>query len=168
MPRAKKYAAPGRPINSGRFKKPTQVMRVPSDRVKDIYRFLEEQFNLPLYGGKVSAGFPSPTEDFIEDKIDLNQHLIQKPAATFLVRVTGDSMIKVGIFQNDLLVVDRSVEAQHGKIVIAVLNGELTVKRLYKKGDVVRLVAENDQYPPIEVKGDLHIWGVVQHVIHSF
>lgn len=125
-------------------------------------------FNLDLYQQPVSAGFPSPAEDYIEGKLDLNLHLIKNPAATFYVRVSGDSMTGVGIHSGDLLVVDRSLDPVSGRIVIAVLNGELTVKRLTFEGDRPILNAENVNYPPIKVTEpqELCIWGVATSVIH--
>lgn len=123
---------------------------------------------IPLYQQAISAGFPSPAEDEMESKLDLNELLIKHPAATFFLRVTGSSMIKAGIYHNDILVVDRSIEPVHGKIVIAALNGELTVKRLSIRGRCVQLVAENDGYPAIDIteEMDMRIWGVVTSVIH--
>jgi DNA polymerase V len=124
---------------------------------------------LPLYRTAVSAGFPSPAEDEIEQALDLNELLVKHPAATFFVRVAGDSMIKAGIHQDDILVVDRSLEPANGKIVIACLNGELTVKRLMRRQHRVFLTAENERYAPIEIteEMDVRIWGVVTSVIHS-
>lgn len=124
--------------------------------------------NLNLYQQTVSAGFPSPAEDYVEGKLDLNLHLIKNPAATFYVRVSGDSMLGAGIHSGDLLVVDRSLEAISGRIVIAVLNGELTVKRLSVESDRLILKAENESYPSIEVTEpqELSIWGVATSVIH--
>ena len=126
---------------------------------------------LPLLAAAVPAGFPSPAEDFVEGTLDLNEHLIHRPAATFIVRVKGDSMTGVGIFPGDLLVVDRSLEAQSGSIVIAVIGGELTVKRLHRatEGHWV-LVAESPHYPPIPLGPDREcmIWGVVASAIHQF
>jgi DNA polymerase V len=123
---------------------------------------------LNLYQHPVSAGFPSPAEDFIERKLDLNRHLIRNPAATFYVKVSGNSMLGAGIHNGDLLIVDRSLKAVPGRIVIAVLNGELTVKRLWLEGDRLFLKAENDSYTPIEVTEpqELCIWGVVTSVVH--
>lgn len=159
----------GRPKNTGKYGSPTKVIRVPAHRVDEVYEFLEHSpLELPLYLSKVPAGFPSFTDSTVEKRIDLNKFLVSKPAATHIVKVMGDSMIKVGIFPNDLLIVDRSIFPTHNKIVIAVVDGEFTVKRLYKQGDVVQLLSENDAYPPIPIKGELEIWGVVQHVIHSF
>ncbi|MCB9480793.1 MAG: translesion error-prone DNA polymerase V autoproteolytic subunit [Desulfobacteraceae bacterium] len=117
----------------------------------------------------VSAGFPSPAEDYVEGSLDLNRHLIKHPAATFFVRVSGNSMINAGIYPNDILIVDRSIEAVHNKIVIAVLNGELTVKRLKLKDKEIYLFPENPDYPPIKIEEnhDFEIWGVATNVIHS-
>ena len=115
------------------------------------------------------AGFPSPADDHLDAAIDLNQQYVKNPSATFFVRVQGHSMIGAGIHDNDMLVVDRSLEAQNGAIVIAVVNGELTVKRLLLNDGSLFLMPENPDYEPIEIKGfmDFHIWGVVAHVIHS-
>ena len=123
----------------------------------------------PLFACSVSAGFPSPAEDYIEGRLDLNELMVANPAATFFVRVAGDSMIGAGIHHNDILVVDRSVEPVSGKVVIAVVNGELTVKRLITKGASVRLQADNPDYPDIiMVEGTTcEIWGVVTFVVHS-
>lgn len=117
----------------------------------------------------ISAGFPSPADDYITDKIDLNKYLIKHPAATFLVRVSGDSMINAGINSGDILIVDRSLDAINNRIVIAVINGELTVKRFVKKKDICYLVPENDNYEPIQVKesDDNIIWGVVTNVVKN-
>ncbi len=123
---------------------------------------------LPLYLESIAAGFPSPAADYVEGKLDLNEFLIKHPAATFIVRVTGDSMEGAGIHSQDLLVVDRSLEPVDGRIVIAVIDSELTVKRLRKKAGKIWLMAENAEYPPIPISDDatLVIWGVVTAVIH--
>lgn len=117
----------------------------------------------------VAAGFPSPAEDYIEGRLDLNQHLIRHPAATFFVRVTGDSMIDAGIHPGDILIVDRSLEPQDKKVVIAVINGELTVKRIRMQKGKAWLVPENGKYPRIEIREDMEftVWGVVTSVIHQ-
>ena len=122
----------------------------------------------PLFGAFVPAGFPSPADDFLEGTLDLNEHLIRHPAATFFIRVTGDSMLGAGIHSGDLLVVDRAREASDGKVVIAVLDGELAVKRLRRRNGKIILVSENDHYEPVEVKEDMEcvVWGVVTSVIH--
>lgn len=123
---------------------------------------------LPFFSCGVSAGFPSPADDYIDRRLDLNELLIQHPAATFFVRVAGDSMTGAGINHDDILIVDRSLEPLHGKIVIAAVDGELTVKRLFLDSHSCRLVAENPEYPAIDISEDiaLEVWGVVTSVIH--
>jgi len=123
----------------------------------------------PLFLSGVSAGFPSPADDYLDRKLDLNEHLVKNPAATFFVRVAGDSMTGAGINDNDILVVDRSLEPANNNIVIAVVNGELTVKRLIKNRGCCRLIAENPDYPPLDIgeEMELEIWGVVTFAIHS-
>ena len=123
----------------------------------------------PLFLSDVSAGFPSPADDYIERNLDLNEHLIQNPPATFFVRVAGDSMTGAGINHGDILIVDRSLEPSNGKIIIAIVNGELTVKRLLKTTDSCRLIAENPAYESIEVSSssDFEVWGVVTFAIHQ-
>lgn len=127
------------------------------------------QLSLPLFSSKVPAGFPSPAADYVDKTLDLNELLIQKPAATFFVRAQGDSMLGAGIHSNDILVVDRSIEPVSGKIVICALNGELTVKRLVLEIDQWKLKAENSAYPDFILTEDLElvIWGVVTSVIHA-
>jgi DNA polymerase V len=123
----------------------------------------------PLHLSVVPAGFPSPAEDYIEKSINLHNYIIKNPPATYFVKVEGDSMTEAGIFSGDILVVDRSLEPTHNKIVIAVLDGELTVKRLIKTKSGVSLKAENKDHPDITVpdEGDLTIWGIVTTVIHK-
>lgn len=125
--------------------------------------------SLPLFTSKVPAGFPSPANDYIEKNLDLNELMIQKPAATIFVRAQGDSMLGAGIHSNDILVVDRSIEPVSGKIVICALNGELTVKRLVQESEQWKLKAENSAYPDFILTEDLElvIWGVVTNVIHA-
>jgi len=138
--------------------------------ITSIYRFQpNRKLRFPLFLSRVKAGFPSPADDYIEKKLDLNEHLIAHPSATFFVRVKGDSMINAGIFNGDILIVDRSIEATNNKIVVAVLNGEYTVKRLKKRQGKITLFAENPNFPPIEISdnSDFEIWGVVAHVVHS-
>lgn len=124
---------------------------------------------LPLFLEAVSAGFPSPAEDYLEGQMDLNEHLVKHPAATFFVRVSGDSMLEVGIRTGDLLVVDRAIQPADGQVVIAILNGELTVKRIRSERGKLLLVPENKAFKPIPVdpEASFEIWGVVTHVIHS-
>lgn len=125
---------------------------------------------LPRFGHHVKAGFPSPADDYIEAWLDLNEHLIEHKEATFFVKASGDSMTGAGIQEGTLLVVDKALEPRHGDIVIAVVDGELTVKRLEKRRGKIRLIAENPAYAPIEFKDgqELVIWGVVTSVIQKF
>ena len=139
-------------------------------KVVEIYKSnVAIKRRLPLYLSPVKAGFPSPADDYLDKKLDLNEHLIKHQAATFFVKVKGESMIKAGIHSGDILVVDRSLDPKDKKIVVAVVNGDFTVKRVRKIKDKLFLVSENDDYPPIEIKeeSDFEVWGVVIHVIHS-
>ena len=125
---------------------------------------------LPFFVTAVQAGFPSPADDYLESALDLNEHLIRHPAATFFLRVIGDSMVGAGIHSGDLLIVDRSIHPVDGRIVIAIVDGDLTVKRFSQQRGKVCLMSENPSYPPIKIRDgqNLQIWGVVLHVIHSF
>ncbi len=129
----------------------------------------EKQTAIKLFATPVSAGFPSPADDFLEKNLDLNSHLVEHPAATFFVRVQGDSMINAGIRSGDILIVDRSVESTNNKIVIALIDGEFTVKRLKKNGKNIWLMPENPRYRPMAMTPDMEfeIWGVVTYIIHS-
>ncbi len=124
---------------------------------------------LPFLLASIPAGFPSPADDYIDRKLDLNELLVRHPAATFFVRVVGDSMTGAGIRSGDILVVDRALAPENNRIVIAALNGELTVKRLRKQSGRIFLVPENGEYEAMEVTQEMQfeIWGVVAHVIHS-
>ncbi|MCP4393009.1 MAG: translesion error-prone DNA polymerase V autoproteolytic subunit [Alphaproteobacteria bacterium] len=124
---------------------------------------------LPLCGSNIQAGFPSPADDFWESSLDLNEHLIKHPSATFFVRVSGNSMIGAGIHEGDILIVDRSLDPANGKIVIAAIDGMLTVKRLLIKDGKMLLMPENSEFQPIEVNefSSVHVWGVVTNVIHE-
>lgn len=139
-------------------------------RVKAVYApDHSRQDKVPLFLEAVSAGFPSPAEDYLDGKMDLNEYLVKHPAATIFVRVSGDSMLESGIRTGDLLVVDRAIQPQDDHVVIAVLNGELTVKRIRIQDGKIVLVPENKAYKPIRVDSEMsfEIWGVVTHVIHA-
>jgi DNA polymerase V len=134
--------------------------------------FISPLFNthlkLPLFGSHVPAGFPSPADDHLESELDLNEYLINHPSETFFVRAKGDSMQQAGIFDKDLLIVDRSLTAKHNDIVIAAVGGELTVKRLCVKHGKPWLLPANPDYRPIQIRegSELYVWGVVIHAIH--
>lgn len=121
-----------------------------------------------LFLNTVKAGFPSPAEDFADKELDLNSYLVKHQSATFFVKVSGNSMINAGIFDGDILVVDRSLQPLNNNIVIAIVDKEFTVKRLKKFNRKVFLAPENPNYPIIEIKSEseLEIWGVVTFVIH--
>jgi len=140
-------------------------------QVVDIYQanLLPEGHLIPAFLSRVQAGFPSPAEDYMENQLNLNDLVIQHPAATFFVRVEGESMADANIHSGDILVVDRSLEAANGKIIVAVVNGEFTVKRFALKSDGVYLVPENLRYPSLKIESDsdFHVWGVVTYVIHK-
>lgn len=149
---------------------PTRIEMEKQSLIAEIIPFEKRtDLGLPTYLARVSAGFPSPADDYIDKKLDLNEYLIRHPAATFFVRVAGDSMIGAGIRSGDLLIVDRALEATDHKIVIAALNGELTVKRIQKKKGKFFLVPENSHFEPIEITPEMNfeVWGVVTYVIHS-
>lgn len=163
----------GRP-KGGKYGEQTKAMRIPLSRINKVIDLIDEKkfkaYQLPLYSSTVRAGFPSPADDYIEDFLDLNEYLINHPASTFIVKASGDSMSDVGIQSGDMLIVDRSLEATHGKVVIAAINGELTVKRLSRINGRVKLMPANDKYQPIDItdEQEVVIWGVVKHVIHTF
>lgn len=160
----------GRPKLWGDYDEPTRPIRVPTSMVVQVKNFvINKGYRLPLFACSVEAGFPSPADDYIEDKLDLNEHLIKHPTATFIVKASGLSMINAGINPGDLLIVDRSLEARHGKIVIAAIDGELTVKRLDITSKGTFLVPENDEFSPIKIAegSDVVIWGVVTTVLHD-
>jgi len=138
--------------------------------IKEIYTFDKTtDLKRPLLGANIPAGFPSPAQDYIEGTLDLNEYLVTHPAATYFVRVEGYSMIGAGIFPDDILIVDRSLEPHDKKVVIAVVDGELTVKRLRINENCWQLTAENEEYRSIEITEDMDlvIWGIVTYSIHS-
>jgi DNA polymerase V len=138
-------------------------------KIDFIYPVSEtDELKLPIFLERLSAGFPSPAEDYMETELDLNRYLVKNPNATFFVRVSGDSMQGAGIHSGDILVVDRSLEPAFEKVVIAVVNGELMVKRLRKISGSVYLYPENDTYKPLAITSDMdfYVWGTVTSVIH--
>ncbi len=124
---------------------------------------------IPFFACRIPAGFPSPANDYLDDGLDLNDLIIRHPAATFFVRVEGESMIGAGIHPGDTLVVDRAESPADGSVVVAVLDGEFTVKRICKREGAVFLASENERMPPIALSEemDFEVWGVVTYVIHQ-
>lgn len=183
-------------MGTGHYGESTKVMRIPESAVTDVREFLAKRAKVnlmpeqllppgtevwkaaenppvvlrPLASHKVQAGFPSPADDYIEKMLDLNALMVNDAESTFFYRVTGMSMKDVGIFPDDILVVSRAANPVNDDIVIAILDGELTVKRLSIQGSRVALVAENPAFKPIIVRNgqELVVWGVVTHAIHSF
>jgi DNA polymerase V len=123
----------------------------------------------PLYISQVSAGFPSPADDYTELKLDLNKYLIKHPSATFYVKVKGESMKGAGINDGDILIVDRAVEPKNNDIAVCVINSEFTVKRIKKAKDTLYLIPENPDFKPIKVTeyNDFQVWGIVTYIIHK-
>ena len=186
-----KRAGAGR---KAKFGEPTAIVRVPESAKPIVVDFLAElaqkrqvdpkwpsylvpikladnlsSFKVPLFGHTVRAGFPSPADDYVADTRDLNEHLMPRKEASFLLRAKGDSMLGAGIHDGDILVIDRSLTPANGKVVIATVDGQFTVKRLEKKRGKIRLLPANPDFEPIEFKDEqeLQIWGVVTNVIHG-
>lgn len=160
----------GRPKGQGQYGETTKPIRLPESLIEPILKFVKNKgYQLPLFSSKVAAGQPAASDDHIEAQINLQDYLVKNAAATFLVRASGQSMIDAGIHENDLLIVDRSMLPGHGKIVIAAIDGQLTVKRLFKKNDELFLMPENKKFKPIKInkENDIVIWGVVTNVIHT-
>ena len=170
MPQGGSRIGAGRPKGQGKFGEVTKPIRVPVSKIDSVMNFINNNtLSLPLYSSKVPAGFPSPADDHMEGKLDLNTHLVKHPTATFFVKASGDSMIGAGIHDGDILVVDRSLEPRQSRIVIAAVDGQLTVKRLKKKGKKIFLVPENKKFRSIELNenNDVKVWGVVTNVVHK-
>ncbi len=137
----------------------------------DLFSMLSSStLERPLVSLGISAGFPSPANDFIDISIDLNRDLIKHPSATFFGRVKGESMKDVGIGNGDLLIIDKSIQASNGKIAVCFIDGDFTVKKIKLENKKCWLMPANDKYQPIEIneQNDLQIWGIVIHVIKSF
>lgn len=131
---------------------------------------ISSKLDLPFVVEGISAGFPSPADDFLDINIDLNRHLIKNPSTTFYGRVKGNSMQDAGIHNGDLLIIDKSLEPTNNKIAVCFIDGEFTVKRIKIEKDIIWLIAENIDYKPIKVTkdNDFIIWGIVINVIKYF
>lgn len=177
----------GRKHGSGKYGETTKVIRVPQSCVYDIQDYivrkqlnnidqffkLENNLNIKprvLFEHKVAAGFPSPADDHAEKKLDLNDYLIGQKETTFFVRIKGDSMIDASIHDGDIVIVDRSKQAKVGDIVLASIDGDFTVKILFKNKNQFKLLPANDKYQPIEIKQDttFEIWGIVTGAVRKF
>ncbi|MEJ8803438.1 LexA family protein [Pontibacter sp. H249] len=127
-----------------------------------------DKIEIPFFSAFISAGFPSPADDYLEDKIDIGKYLIQNPTSTFMMRVKGNSMVDANIHEGDVLVIDKSLKATDGMPVVCFLDGEFTVKTFKKIGDKAYLMPANAAYKPIEVteEMDMRVWGVVVWILH--
>ncbi|PWY56527.1 DNA polymerase V [Legionella qingyii] len=164
-PRGGKRAGAGRPRGE-----PTKAVRISLSQLAELEQLKNRKiYQLPVFASKIQAGFPSPADDYIEGYLDLNTKFIKHPSATFVLQATGDSMVDAGIFSGDWLLVDRSIEPSDGRIVIAAVNGELTVKRLSKTRGRVQLLPANPKFNPIDIteEDEMVIWGVVTLVLHE-
>ena len=134
-----------------------------------FYSVGEKTIDVPFYQSNVPAGFPSPAENFMDLDLSLQDYLVQNPSATFCVRVTGDSMKNAGISSGDVMIIDRALEPKNNTIVLAVLDGEFTVKRIQKKADELFLKPENKDFKAIQITEEMNfqVWGVVTHIIHK-
>ena len=146
-----------------------KLKRIHFDKELSFYSMDEKVLDIPFYQSNVPAGFPSPADDFMDLDLNLQEYLVQHPSATFCVRVTGDSMQNAGIFSGDVMVVDRALEPKNNTIVLAVLDGEFTVKRIQKKGEELFLKPENKDFKAIQIIEEMNfqVWGVVTHIIHK-
>lgn len=134
-----------------------------------IFELTSKRIYLPLAESKITAGFPTPVTEYNEERLDINDIVATNPHATFYVRVSGSSMVDANIKDGDILVVDKSLEAKHNDIVIAVVDGEFTVKTLYHKDGTIKLMPANPEFPEIVLQNEqeLNIWGVVSYTIHK-
>ena len=158
----------GRPRGTGKYGEKTIPLRVPESLVDAVNELIENQgYEVPLFSSKVAAGVPDMADDHVDQTINLASYMVKNPEDIFCVRVQGESMINAGIDPDDILVVDRKLEARNGKIIVAAVNGELTVKRLRKDSEQLLLMPENDNYDPIIIgeDTDFHIWGVATNII---
>jgi DNA polymerase V len=170
MPRGGARAGAGRPKGTGKYGEKTVTVRIPASMGDAVKEFVESEGNvIPLYSNSVSAGAPCFAEDDVEDHIDLAKYLVRNPDSSFLVRASGYSMINAGIHPGDLLLADSGIEPRTGKIVIAAVDGQLTVKRLKKTQHETILMPENDDYEPIPLhrENNVTICGVVTMVLHA-
>lgn len=160
----------GRPKGTGKFGEKTIPLRVPESLLDAVNELLEgEGYEVPLYSSKVAAGAPDAADSHVDRMINLASLMVRNPKDTFCVQIQGESMINAGINPDDIVVVDRKLEPRNGKIVVAAVNGELTVKRLKMQNSHVMLMPANDRYEPIVIGDDtdFHIWGVATNVIKA-
>lgn len=160
----------GRPKGQGKYGTVTKPVRVPEHLFDDVKDYsINGGYKIPLYSSSVEAGYPSPGEDHIDEIIDMNRYLIRNPQSTFCVRVSGLSMIDAGIYEGDILLVDSSLNPSSGKIIVAAIDGMLTVKRLGKINGQPYLLPENPEFEPIPItsESEVKVWGVVTSILRN-
>lgn len=170
MARGGKRKGAGRPKGTGKFGEPTKAVRLPISKIDDIMNFIEcDALTLPVYSTKAQAGYPAPDDNVPAEKVNLTDRLMENPKAMFLARMDDSAMEKIGIFPDDLLLADKSVEPQDGHVVVAVLDGKFIIRRLVVKNGKIELKSENPKFPTIKIKdaAKFNIWGVVRRVIHT-
>jgi DNA polymerase V len=170
MPQGGKRKGAGRPCGKGPWKEATKPLRIPVSLLNAVTKFMETSgYTLPVYASRIPAGTPEVADDHVEKTTDLNSLLLKNPKDTFLLRVAGDSMMDAGIYENDMLTVDRKLEARNGQIVVALVDGHATVKTFRKDRKGITLVPENKRYVPIKIlpANDFQILGVVTNVIRK-
>lgn len=170
MVRGGRRPGAGRPKGTGKYGEETIPVRVPKSMAQEIENWVRSAGGkVPLFGATVRAGGPTAADDFVEDRVNLHDYVVRSPDSTFLVRVAGDSMIEAGLNEGDLLVVDRSLPALEGKMIVAAVDGELTVKVLRRGKRGVELHPANPNYSIIHVgpEQSFEIMGVVTTVIHD-
>ena len=170
MPRGGKRKGAGRPSGKGPWKEATKPLRIPCSLLNAVTKFMETSgYKLPVFASRVPAGTPENTDDHVDKTTDLNSLLLRNPKDTFLLRVMGDSMMDAGIYENDMLTVDRKLEAQNGQIIVASIDGQSTVKTFRKDREGISLIPENKKYTPIKIlpENDFQLLGVVTNVIRK-
>jgi DNA polymerase V len=148
---------------------PSKQSKTQGIQLKFFIPEVSEELRLPLVDAYISAGFPSPADDYLEAKLDLNKLLIRNPSSTFFARVRGTSMQDVGIHDGDILIIDKSLSPSHNSVLICFIDGEFTVKKIQKKNGDLYLMPQNKEFAPIKVdkESDFRLWGVVTYCIHK-
>lgn len=170
MTRGGRRKGAGRPKGTGKFGEPTKAVRLPVSYVDRIMSFIDRKAMIfPLYETKTQNGYPSPVDDATVEQFDLSGYLIPRPASTCVVRMNENSMTGAGIHADDILIVDRSIEAKSDDIIVAIYEDAFMVRRLVIKNKKYELKAEASKVPTIKLadSSDLNVWGVVQQVIHK-
>lgn len=170
MGRGGRRKGAGRPKGTGKFGEATKAVRLPISMIDRIMGFIERKgMTYPLYSKKSHAAHPGPSNDIPAERFDMVAHLVSNPGSTFFVRVAGDAMTGIGVYDGDIAVVDNAVEPKNGDVVVVIIGGEFAIRRYMVKNKKVELKAENSKVAAIKVAdgAELKIWGVVKNVVHS-